>query len=75
MSVNLSININQLKRLITQCDLDEKIELIRFLEKDTFPVRFKELLTKLRTDELTLEEITTEVETVREQRFNAQTGN
>ena len=75
MSVKLSININQLKRLITQCNLDEKIVLIRLLEKDTFPVRFKELLTKLRTDELTLDEITAEVEAIREQRFNAKEEN
>lgn len=75
MSVNLSININQLKRLITQCNLNDKIELIRLLEKETFPVRFKKLLGKLKTNDLTLEEITSEVELVRKRRYNVQKEN
>ncbi len=52
--------------------MNDKIELIRLLEKETFPVRFKNLLNKLKTDDLTLEEITSEVEIVRRQRYNAQ---
>ena len=75
MSVNLSININQLKQLIAQCNLDDKIELIRLLEKDTFPVRFKKFLGKLEINDLTLEEITSEVELVRRRRYNAQKDN
>ncbi|MEE4354873.1 MAG: hypothetical protein V2I97_00285 [Desulfococcaceae bacterium] len=40
------------------------------LEKDTFPLRFRQFLDKVKTDELTLEEITAEVETVRERRYS-----
>lgn len=71
MNISLTIDFNQLKSLITQCGLEEKTEIVRMLEKDTFPVRFQQLLSKLRTDDLTLEEITAEVESVREQRHRA----
>jgi hypothetical protein len=71
MSVSLAIDFNQLKVLITQCGIEEKVELIRILEKDTFPLRFNQFLSKIRSDDLTLEEITAEVETVRQKRYNA----
>jgi hypothetical protein len=71
MSISLSIDFNQLKSMITQCGIEEKAELVRMLERDTFPLRFQQLLSKLRTDELTLDEITAEVESVRERRCRA----
>jgi hypothetical protein len=71
MSVSLAIDFNQLKVLITQCGIEEKVALIRILEKDTFPLRFNQFLSKIRSDDLTLEEITAEVETVRQKRYNA----
>ena len=51
--------------------IEEKTEIIRMLEKDTFPLRFDRFLNKIRTDDLTMEEITAEVETVREKRHCA----
>jgi len=71
MNLSLSINFNQLKSLIIQCGIEEKVEFIRILEKDIFPLRFNRLLSKIRTDDLTLEEITAEVETVRQKRYSA----
>ncbi len=71
MNLSLAIDFNQLKSLITQCGIEEKTEIVRMLEKDTFPLRFKRLLSKIRTDDLTLEEITAQVETVREKRYSA----
>lgn len=38
---------------------------LELLEKETFSLRFKQLLTQLKTDELSLEDITAEVEAVR----------
>ncbi len=70
MSLDSKINLNQLKALIIQRGIEEKIEILRMLEKDT-PPRFKQLLKKIRSDDLTLEEITTEVEIIREKRFSA----
>ena len=71
MNLNLSIDFNQLKSLITQCGVEEKTEIIQILEKDTFPLRFNRFLDKVRTDDLTLEVITDEVETVRKKRYSA----
>ncbi len=71
MSVNSSIDFDQLKRLIGQRNIKEKLELIRVLERDTYPIRFRQLLRRMKIDNLTLEEITSEVESVRAQRYNA----
>ena len=70
MNLSLTIDFNQLKSLITQCGTEEKTEIVRMLEKDTFPLRFNQLLSKIRTDDLTLEEITAEVEAVRKERYS-----
>lgn len=69
MSATLALNLDQLKNLIGQCDTEEKIELIRYLEDDTFMVRFNRLLSQLKTNELSFEEITEEVEAARESRY------
>lgn len=71
MSVNLPIDINQLKRLVVQCSVNDKVELIRFLEKETFPIRFNRVLKKMKSNDLTFDEVTSEVEFVRSQRYNA----
>ena len=71
MDATLSVNFLQVKSLITQFDVDKKIELIEILEKETFPIRFKNLLNKFKTNEISFEEITREVEIVREKRHNA----
>lgn len=69
MSVSLALNLDQVKSLVGQCSIDEKIELVRLLEQETFGVRFNRLLARLQTDELSFEEITQEVETVRQKRY------
>ena len=68
MSVALQIDLPQIKELIAQCDPDEKLELVRTLEEQTFELRLSRLLRGLRTDELSLEDITAEVEAVRARR-------
>uniref|UniRef100_Q3APQ4 Uncharacterized protein n=1 Tax=Chlorobium chlorochromatii (strain CaD3) TaxID=340177 RepID=Q3APQ4_CHLCH len=71
MNVSLAIDFNQLKSLIAQCGIEEKTQIVQMLEKDTFPLRFNALLEKVKTDQLTLHDITTEIETVRQQRYSA----
>lgn len=73
MNLSLTIDFNQLKSLITQCGIEEKTQIVRMLEKDTLPLRFNQVMNKIRTDELTLEEITAEVETVRGKRYSEKT--
>ncbi|MFQ5633562.1 MAG: hypothetical protein ACE5I1_32765 [bacterium] len=75
MSTAVPIDFNQLKLQIMQFNLKQKIELIEILEKDTFPVRFKEFLNKVKTNDLDLDEITAEVETVRKRRYDTKRKN
>ena len=72
MSLSSSINLNQLKRLIGQRNINEKLELIRVLEKDTYPIRFKQLLKRMKTDDISYDDIKSEVESVRTQRYNVE---
>lgn len=71
MNISVSIDFSQLKTVVEQCDLNEKLELLHLLEKDTFPIRFRRFLDQVKTDELSLEDITAEVEAVRRARFNS----
>jgi len=71
MNVSISIDFPQLKSVIAQCNLEEKLELFHLLEQDTFSVRFKKLLNSVQTDELSLEDITNEVEAVRQANYHA----
>lgn len=69
MSATLALDLEQLKLLIGQCPIEEKVELIRYLEKETFEIRFRRLLQRLRTADIKLDEITREVESVRQERY------
>jgi len=71
MSISVSIDFVQLKSAIAQCNVEEKMELLRLLENETFPSRFKQFLEQVKTDELSLDEITAEVEAVRQARYDA----
>jgi hypothetical protein len=75
MSTATSLDFKQLKLQITQFNVKQKIELIKILEKETFPVRFKEFLSKIKTNDFDLDEITAEVETVRKRRYDAKRKN
>ncbi|MBM3238919.1 hypothetical protein FJZ31_21720 [Candidatus Poribacteria bacterium] len=70
MGAILSIDFDQIKSLVVQFDVNDKIKLIQLLEEETFPVRFKQFLNKVKTDDLSMDEITVEVETVRRKRYN-----
>jgi hypothetical protein len=70
MNSSTVLDFSQLKTIIAQCNLEEKLELLQFLEKDTFSVRFNKFLESVKTDELTLDEITQEVEAVRQANYH-----
>jgi len=70
MNPSTLIGFPQLKTIIAQCNLEEKLELLQILEKDTFSVRFNKFLDSIKTDELTLEDITQEVEAVRQANYH-----
>ena len=68
MSANLTLEFDQIKTLINQCDINEKIELAKILDRETFSSRFKTILKSIRNINITDEEILNEVETIRNER-------
>ena len=65
------LNLEQLQTLLSQRPFEEKLVLVRMLEAQTFSERFKRLLAQVRTDKLSLDDITAEVEAVRRARYAA----
>lgn len=68
-AVNIELNKNQFLKIINQLDDNDKFELYNELKKSLFLKRFDKLLKSTKTDELTMEDITNEVESVRKQRY------
>ncbi len=70
-----TIDFNQLKSLVNKVDTNKKIELINLLEKEIFPIRFKKYLKRIKTDEINMDTIISEVSEVRANRYNAKSKN
>ncbi|MBS9396008.1 MAG: hypothetical protein HEQ29_23830 [Dolichospermum sp. LBC05a] len=63
----LPLTFDQILSLVKQLSNSEKLLLSKELEKETLNNKLTELLERFHTDELSLEEITEEVEIVRSQ--------
>jgi hypothetical protein len=67
--------LNKIKKAVKDLPLEKKIDVLTMLEEELFATRFKSLLTEFRDSEkkypITIEEITREVEAVREQRYES----
>jgi hypothetical protein len=68
-TVNIELDKNQFIRIINSLDDSDKLEIFNELKKSLFLKRFNKLLKSTKTNELTLEDITTEVESVRKNRY------
>ena len=68
-AINIELDKSQFLKIINQLDDNDKFELFNKLKKSLFLKRFNKLLKSTRTDELTMDEITKEVESVRKQRY------
>lgn len=68
-TINIELDKNQFLKILNNLDEGDKLEIYNELRKSLFLKRFNELLNTTKTDELTLEEITKEVESVRKQRY------
>ncbi|MEA5530238.1 hypothetical protein VB638_11690 [Dolichospermum sp. UHCC 0684] len=66
----LPLTFDQILSLVKQLSNSEKLLLSKELEKETLNNKLTELLERFHTDELSLEEITEEVEIVRFQIYN-----
>lgn len=68
-AINIELDKNQLFKIVNQLEDNDKFELFNELKKSLFLKRFNKLLKSTRTDDLTMDEITKEVESVRKQRY------
>ncbi|MDT3740947.1 MAG: hypothetical protein RO257_15770 [Candidatus Kapabacteria bacterium] len=68
-TVSIEIDKGQLLNVIIQLDVDYKLLIFNELKKNLFLQRFNSLLKSTGTDELSFDEITREVETVRNERY------
>ena len=66
---NVQLDKKQVLTLIRQLDEKDKISALKELKKSVFLKRFEDLLESLRANDLTFEEITKEVEIVRQKRY------
>ena len=75
MDTNLNLSFSQILELVRELPSEQKLKLSRELEKETIQSKLTELLTSFRTDDLAEEEITKEVEEVRQELYDRRTAN
>lgn len=68
--VNIEIDKNQFIGIINRLDDSDKLEIFNELKKSLFLKRFSNLLQSTKTDGLTMDEITKEVDLVRKSRYD-----
>ncbi|MFM8305848.1 MAG: type II toxin-antitoxin system VapB15 family antitoxin [Microcystis aeruginosa] len=68
----LTLNFDQILDLVKQLPESDKIQLSKELEKETLNHKLTQLLETFKTDELSLETITEEVEKVRAEIYGQQ---
>jgi cell division FtsZ-interacting protein ZapD len=68
----LTLNFDQILDLVKQLPESDKIQLSKELEKETLNQKLTQLLETFKTDELSLETITEEVEAVRAELYGKQ---
>ena len=68
-TISIELDKSQFLRLLNKLDDSDKLEIYNELKKSLFLKRFNKLLKSTKTNELSLEEITKEVESVRKQRY------
>jgi hypothetical protein len=74
-TINIELDRNQFIRILNKLDDSDKLEIFNELKKSLFLKRFNNLLKSTKTNDLTLEEITKEVESVRKQRYEKRKQN
>ncbi len=67
---NLKISRAQLFNLVSKMSKKDQRDLLKALQDRTYLQRFEDLLQKFHTDDLTMEEISQEVELVRQKRYD-----
>lgn len=75
MEANMNLSFSQILELVRNLSGEQKIKISRELEKETIGSKLTELLTAFRTDKLSMNEITSEVEQVRQDLYDKRTAN
>lgn len=70
MEANLKLSFSQILELVRNLSSEQKIKISQELEKETIGSKLTELLTAFRTDNLSMSEITAEVEKVRQDLYD-----
>ena len=70
-SLNIRLNYSQILELARQLSDDDKVQLNRELAAEVRKIELQRLLQVFKSDEISLEEITSEVELVRQARYEA----
>lgn len=73
MPASMDLDLDQVKSLILQLNIEEKIELSEYLDKLTLKNRFERFFNSFKEIPLTFNDITSEVETVRKERHKYKT--
>ncbi len=69
-ALQVDISFDQVLELVKQLPMQDKIKLSKELEKEGIETKLKGLLKSFSTDELSLDTIDEEVETVRQQMYD-----
>lgn len=72
MEINSRLSFLQILEIVKNLPGEQKIALSKELEKETVGAKLSELLTLFRTEELSMDEITKEVEHVRQELYSQQ---
>ena len=70
-SLNIRLNYSQILELARQLSDDDKLQLNRELAAEVRKIELQRLLHVFKNDEISLDEITSEVEQVRKARYEA----
>lgn len=68
-TVSIELDKNQFIKIINKLDDNDKLEIFNELKKSLFLKRFNKLLKSTASSDLTMDEITHEVESVRKLRY------
>lgn len=75
MDANIKLSFSQILELVMNLPDEQKIKISQELEKETIGSKLTELLTAFRTDKLSMNDITAEVEQVRQDLYDKRTSN
>jgi len=69
VNINFGLTVDDIIKAIEGFPMELKLQILKKLEKDTFKVRFYDLVNVLKDNDLTMDDISKEVEVVRAARY------